>query len=249
MPPHDFDNFRVLITGAAARVGKSIAEHLAGLGAHLAIHYRTSRDSARAMRDEFRGFGLDCEILQADLADFDDVDSLVERADEAIGPVNALINNAAIWRRTPFEDASHRDWNQLFDVNLKAPYFLARNFARIAGDRPDSTIVNLVDVFGQRPLVDYSAYGMTKAGLRYMTEVLAAELAPDIRVNGIAPGTVLLNEDHDADRSDELDEAIPMGLTGSPEDVAETIAFLLDGPDYITGEIVAVDGARRHVSI
>ena len=240
---------RVLITGGAARVGKTIAEFLAESGADVAIHYRTSEKSARQMRDDFRDRGVDCEILQADLADFDEMSDLVERADDAIGPVNALVNNAAIWRETPFGQVTGDQWSQLFDVNLRAPYFLTQQFARRAADRPGACVVNMVDVFASRPLVDYSAYGMTKAALKYMTEVLSVELAPEIRINGIAPGTVLLNEDHDADIADELDDKIPMGLTGGPDDVAETVAFLLDGPEYITGEVIAVDGGRRHVAI
>lgn len=249
MPCPDLTDVRVLITGAAARVGKTTAEYLAECGADVAIHYRTSEESARSMRDEFRDMGVRCDILQADLADFEEMSDLVERADDAIGPVNCLVNNAAIWRETPFGQVSDDQWSQLFDVNLRAPYFLTQQFARRAAGRPGACVVNMVDVFACRPLVDYSAYGMTKAALKYMTEVLSVELAPDIRINGIAPGTVLLNEDHDADIADELEDQIPMGLTGGPEDVAEIVAFLIGGPDYITGEIIAVDGARRHVSV
>ncbi len=244
----ELSDTRVLITGAAARIGKTTAQHLADCGADVAIHYRSSEEPARRLRDELNDQGITCEILQADLTDVDELSDLVARADDAIGPINALVNNAAIWRDTPFGDVTHSQWDALFDTNLRAPFFLTQQFANRAADRPGACVVNLVDVFGKRPLVGYSAYGMSKAALWYMTEVLAAELAPHIRVNGIAPGTVLLNEDHDADMADELDERIPMGLTGGPEDVAETVAFLIGGPSYITGEVIAVDGARRHIA-
>lgn len=249
MTNRSLSDVRVLITGGAVRVGRTVARHLAAGGADLALHYRSSDRQARQLADELGERGVNCELLQADLRDFDRLDELVERADEAIGPINALVNNAAIWRRTPFGETSLEDWNELFEVNLRAPYFLTQSFARRGADRPGAAVVNLADVFGDRPLEEYSAYGMTKSALRYMTEVLAAELAPDLRVNAIAPGTVLLNEDHDADMADQLERDIPMGLEGGPEDVAETVEFLLTGPGYITGEIVTVDGARQHVSV
>lgn len=248
MTRRDLTDFRVLITGGAARIGKVVATYLADCGADVAVHYRTSESAARQLQTNLRERGCNCEIFKADLREFDELSELIDAADRELGSINGLVNNAAIWRKTPFAEAKLADWNDLFDVNLRAPYFLAQQFAASASRRNNASVINLVDVFGKRPLVEYSAYGMTKSALWYMTEVLAAELAPEVRVNGIAPGTVLLNEDHDAQIADELDERIPMGLTGGPEDVAETVAFLLGGPDYITGEVVVVDGARQHLA-
>ncbi len=243
---------RILITGAAARVGKTVAHYLADCGCTLAIHYHTNDQSARSMRDEFRDRNIRCEIFQADLSRFDTLHNLVDRAEDAVGPLTGLINNAAIWHPTPFKDVTHRDWNRFFNINLRAPFFLAQRFAQIADGRPGAQIINMVDIFARRPLSEYSPYGMTKAALHYMTEVLATELAPGIRVNGIAPGVVLLGEDEDPDTDEELQKLqrqIPLGFHGSPDDVAQTIAFLLSGPSYITGEVIAIDGARRHITV
>ncbi len=243
---------RILITGGAARVGKAVAHHLASQGCAVAIHYRSSEDSARQMRQEFHERGVDCEIFQADLSEFDALADLVDRAEEALGPLTGLINNAAIWHPTPFKEVELDDWNQFFDINLRAPFFLAQRFAQIASGRPHAQLINMVDIFARRPLTEYAPYGMTKAALHYMTEVLAAELATDIRVNGIAPGVVLLSDDDDPDEDEalqKLEQNIPLGFRGSPEDVAQTIAFLLGGPAYITGEVIAVDGARRHITV
>lgn len=249
-PP--LDEFRILITGGAARVGKAVAHHLADQGCALALHYRTSGDSARAMRRQFVDRGIECEIIQADLADFDALGELVDRAEAALGPINALVNNAAIWRRTPFDEVELDDWNRFFDINLRAPFFLSQRFARLAAGRPGCQIINMIDVFARRPLSEYAPYGMTKSALWYMTEVLAAELAPDVRVNGVAPGVVLVGDNQDPETDEELvelEDRIPLGLQGTPRDVAQTIAFLLAGPSYLTGEVIAVDGGRRHVTI
>ncbi len=240
----DLKNKVVLITGAAQRVGQTIAGRLAKDNPRLVIHYNRSEVSARKFVRELAKNGVSAIALQADLADPFQIDRLVKETVEAFGTVDVLINNAAIFYRTPFPEISVHDWEKFMRVNLRAPFLLSREAGKVMLKNGSGAIVNIADVGGIRPWGDFIPYSVSKAGVIMLTQSLAKALAPAVRVNAVAPGPVLLPDDYT-----EADEAASSGRTllkrvGRAKDVAETVYFLLTGSDYITGAVVPVDGGR-----
>jgi len=234
----------ILITGAAQRVGRAIAGRLAQDNPRLVIHYNRSEVSARKFVRELAKANVEATALQADLADPFQIGRLVKETVHAFGTVDVLINNAAIFYRTPFPEISLHDWEKFMRVNLRAPFLLSREAGKIMLEKRAGAIVNIADVGGIRPWSDFIPYSVSKAGVVMLTQSLAKALAPNVRVNAVAPGPVLLPENYT-----EADEAISSGRTllkrvGSAKDVAETVYFLLTGSDFITGAIIPVDGGR-----
>lgn len=234
-----------LVTGAAKRVGAAIARHLHAHGFSLALHHRASPaevDTLAAALESVRpGSTL---VVQAELGDLPALPSLVDAAVARFGRLDALVNNASAFHPTPIGQASEADWNALFDSNAKGPFFLAQAAAphlRAAG----GAIVNLVDVYGERPLANHTIYSMAKAANAMLVKSLAVELGPDVRVNGVAPGAILWP---DAGKSDEAKQAMlaktALKRVGAPEDIAEAVRWLLQDARYTTGQILAVDGGR-----
>jgi NAD(P)-dependent dehydrogenase (short-subunit alcohol dehydrogenase family) len=231
----------VLITGAARRVGRSLALAVARSGGDVLIHYGTSRVEADSLQQEIHSLGRKAHMIQADLAEPASVEMLFEQAAE-LGPVDCLVNNAAIFEPLDWQTTRLEDWNRHLMVNLTAPFLLSQAFARALPNGKPGRIVNLLDWRAIRPDYDHLPYVISKAALGALTQSLAAALAPQITVNALALGAILPPSDG-RDR-EELIQAIPARRWASLQEVDEALIFLLAGPAYITGEILHVDGGR-----
>jgi pteridine reductase len=235
----------VVITGAARRVGAVMAEFLCEAGYDLALSYRHSRDEAQALaaRCEAKR-AQSCLLLPLDLGDDAALSPFVERVVAHYGRLDALVNNASGFQPTPLATATVAQWDALFATNARAPFFLAQAAApHLARSR--GCIVNLVDIYGERPLPDHPIYCMAKAALAMMTQALARDLGPDVRVNAVAPGAILWPTEGkpEAERQALLART-PLGRVGEPLDVARAVLFLLRDAPYVTGQILRVDGGR-----
>ncbi len=234
-----------LVTGGAARIGAAICEQLHRAGAHVIIHYRNSEGPARELQKKLQQKRADSvSLIQGDLLDTDAIPGLIERAIGFNGRLDVLINNASSYYPTPMGEATTAHWQDLFGSNAQAPFFLSQ--AAVPTLRKHrGCIVNMVDIHADRPNRDHPVYCMAKAANAMMVKSLARDLAPDIRVNGIAPGAALwpanLPED---DARQAILERIPMGRPAGAEQIARAVMFMVAGSDYVTGQILAVDGGR-----
>jgi pteridine reductase len=239
-----------LVTGAARRIGAAIARRLHADGYDIALHYRDSSMEANALASELERMRSDSVLLlQGDLAAFDRIAELIAGAVGRFGRLDALVNNASAFFPTPFGTTTPAQWDALFGANVRAPFFLAQAAAPHLASA-NGAIVNLVDIHGERPLREHALYGMSKAALIQMTRALALELAPRVRVNAVAPGAILWPE-IDAQgkgKSPSEQSAVlartPLGRTGTPEEIAEAVSWLLRGATYTTGQVIRVDGGR-----
>lgn len=235
----------VLVTGAARRIGATIARTLHAAGYDLALHCRRSRSELDALIDVLeRARPHSTLALQADLAEVERLPALVDTTVQRFGRLDGLVNNASAFHPTPLGTITAAQWDELFAANARAPLFLAQAAApHLMTSR--GAIVNLIDVYAERPLAQHSVYGMAKAALAMATRALALELAPAVRVNGIAPGAILWP---DAGKPPAEQEALiartPLQRMGTPEDVAATALWLLRDAAFVTGEILRVDGGR-----
>jgi pteridine reductase len=243
--PSRHDRPVALITGAGRRVGAVTARTLHAAGYDLALHYRRSADDARALADELeRQRGGSTLLLQAELADLPALPAMIEQLLAHYGRLDALVNNASAFFPTPLGTATPQQWDALFASNAQAPFFLSQ--AAIPALREArGGIVNMVDIYAERPLAEHPLYCMAKAALAAMTRSLALELGPEIRVNGVAPGAVLWPSDGKpyADQQTMLART-PLQHAGTPEDVAGAVLWLLRDAPYVTGQIIRVDGGR-----
>ena len=234
-----------MITGAAQRIGAAIARTLHAEGVDLVLHYRSSAGPARDLAAELNGVRVDSiRLVAADLLDVDAPARLLEAVAAFRDRLDILVNNASSFFPTPIGEASEDDWNALMGPNLKAPFFLSQAAApwlRAAG----GCIVNLVDIHAERSLAGHPIYSMAKAGNAMMVKALARELGPEVRVNGVAPGAILWPEQGlSGDAKQEILSRTALRRAGTPEDIARTLLFLVRDADYITGQIIAVDGGR-----
>jgi pteridine reductase len=234
-----------LITGASRRVGAVVARTLHGAGYDLALHYRQSSDEAKALADELEQQRPHSTLLlQADLSDLSALPGLIDTLLAHFGRLDALINNASAFYATPLGSATPTQWDELFASNAQAPFFLTQ--AAIPALREArGGIVNMLDIYAERPLKGYTLYCMAKAALSAMTRSLALELGPDIRVNGIAPGAVMWPSEGKSDaEKQEMLSRTPLDRAGTPEDVASAILWLLRDAHYTTGHVIPIDGGR-----
>jgi pteridine reductase len=234
-----------LVTGGARRVGATIARTLHAAGYDLALHCRRSVAEAEALAAELeRRRGGSVLVLQADLADIETLPALVDALLARYGRLDALVNNASAFFPTPVGSATPAQWDELFASNAQAPFFLAQA-ATPALREARGAIVNLVDIYAGRPLAGHPIYCMAKAALAAMTRALALDLAPEVRVNGVAPGAVLWPGDGKpyADQQALLART-PLGRAGSPEDVAGAVLWLVRDAPFVTGQVLPVDGGR-----
>lgn len=231
-----------LITGAARRIGAAIASVLHGAGYRVVLHCHRSRTEAEALAARLEASRPDsARVLAADLADTAALPGLVAEAAACWGGLDLLVNNAAVFYPAAFEATTERQWDDFLGSNLKAPFFLAQ--AAVGHlRRRGGCIVNIVDIYAERPLRGYPAYSIAKAGLAMLTKTLALELAPEVRVNGVSPGAILWPEEGGA--KPEVLARVPLARCGAPSDIADTVLFLADSAPYITGQILAVDGGR-----
>ena len=226
----------VLITGAAKRIGRIIAIDLSRRGFRVAIHYNQSRDEARQVSRECNR----APIFQADLAKVEQIRRLFHEVREQLGPLNCLVNNAARFTRFDPLDITEADWDFIHEVNLKATFFCCQEGARQMKETGAGRIVNISSLGGIRPWAEHAHYCASKAGVIMLTKALAKALAPEITVNSVAPGVISFN-DVDS-RTQAMIDATPMRRSGKPEEIADAVHFFLTAPDFITGQILAVDG-------
>jgi pteridine reductase len=232
-----------LVTGAGTRVGRAIALALGKAGMRVAVHYASSQKGARETAEEIIRGGSDARTLPGDLMDPATGPRLVEHTVKVFGSLDVLVNSAAVMLRTPIGEVLVEDWDAMFALNLRAPFFLSQVAARAMADR-GGVIVNIADLAAFETWRGYIPHSITKAGIVQMTRGLAHALAPKIRVNAIAPGPVLLPDGWTQEQADKLISTTPLGRLGSPEDVAHAVLYLL-GADYVTGETIIVDGGRH----
>ncbi len=235
----------VLVTGAARRVGAVIVRHLHAAGYRIALHVRHSRSEGEALQSELLACRADsCLLLEGDLADTAALPALVARTLDHFGRLDALINNASAFYPTPIGATTEQNWDELFASNAKAPFFLAQAAAP-ALRLSRGAIINITDIYAERPLRGHTVYVMAKAALRMMTLSLARELAPEVRVNAIAPGAILWPEAGKAYADQQaLIDKTPLQRAGEPDDIARLALFLLRDAPYVSGEVIKVDGGR-----
>ncbi|MGD2119575.1 MAG: pteridine reductase [Chromatiales bacterium] len=235
----------VLITGAADRIGAQIARRLHQAGMDIALHYRNSKQKAEALRDELlEGRSNSVALFQADLLEMDQIQPLIDQVVQHFGGLTALINNASSFYPTPVGEITQEHWRDLVGSNMQAPLFLSQA-AALHLQQSNGCIVNIVDVHAFRPMHKHTLYCMAKAANAMLVKSLARELAPQVRVNGVAPGLI-------AWPADEPDEAtkqhimarVPLQRQGEFDDIAKTVQFLIQDAPYVTGQIIAVDGGR-----
>lgn len=234
-----------LITGAAHRIGACIARLLHAEGVDLALHYHRSREAAEALQQELQAQRQgSVQLVQANLCDIPRLPGLVDEVTGYHGRLDLLVNNASSFYPTPLEEATEAQWDELLGSNLKGPFFLTRAAAPLLR-ASQGVVVNLVDIHAQRPLKAHPIYSIAKAGNAMLVKTLARELGPEVRVNGISPGAILWPEQGLSDAAkEEILGRTALRRPGTPDDIARTLLFLVRDADYITGQIIAVDGGR-----
>lgn len=235
----------VLLTGAAKRIGAVVAKTLHKAGADIVIHYRHSSEAAKSLIDELNALRENSAFMvQADLCQVDSFEPMIKQVVSFTGHLDVLINNASSFYPTAIGDVTEEQWDDLYCSNLKGPFFLSQA-ATAQLQKSQGCIINMVDIHGFRPLKGYPVYSSAKAGLMMLTQSLARELAPEIRVNGVAPGAILWPTDEVNQASQgELLAKTALKREGAPKDIAKAILFLIRDADYITGHVIPVDGGR-----
>jgi pteridine reductase len=230
-----------LITGSGKRLGREIALHLAQQGADIAVHYHHSGSTAKETVTEIRKMGRTSVGLAADLAKKPEIDTLISRVQREFGRLDILVNNASNFLHSEFSAITEQIWDAALDVNLKAPFFCAQAAAPMLKETRGN-IINLADVAGSLGWTGYIPHSVSKAGIIMLTRTLAKALAPEVRVNAIAPGTISMEGDPTDLESDYIQRA-PLKRTGTPADVNTAISFLLNSP-FVTGQVLVLDGGR-----
>jgi len=239
----------ILITGGARRLGAATVRHLHQRGCRLIVHFRSSAKHALALQQELNGIRPDSiHLLQADLENHQAVIRLAQEALGCYGQIDGLVNNASAFYPTPLQSATETDWNTLMDSNCKGAFFLSQQLAPALTETRGS-IVNITDMNADRGMREHCIYTMAKSALKSMTRSLARDLAPDVRVNAVAPGAILWPEalsdpQEHAQEHQAIISGIPAGRLGDPQDIALAVAYLLLDASYMTGQTVRVDGGR-----
>jgi len=231
-----------LITGGGARIGAEIAKALHDNRFNVIIHYNESEQEAKALCDKFNKKRQNsAQIIHANLTFVNDINQLVE----SVKNINLLVNNASVFYPTPLENCTTNDWDNIMNINVRAPFLLSKGLSKKLKDT-QGCIVNIVDIHAERPLKNYAIYNISKMGVKTLTKTLAKELAPDVRVCGVSPGSILWPEQKaklETHTKQTLIERIALKRQGSPADIAEAVLFLANA-NYITGEVINVDGGR-----
>lgn len=223
-------------------MGRAISSALAEDGYRLIVHYNSSSGPADELVDEIRAKGGEAVAIGADLADAGEVRRLAREAVDAFGGIDVLVNNASVFPPERLEETEEALWDHTMAVNLKAPFFLIRHLAATLRERR-GVVINMADLAGIQTWGAYAAHGISKAGIVHLTRVAARSLAPEVRVNGIAPGTVLPPESMSDEEIRQLAQRAPLERNGSPQDVVRALRYLLQA-DFVTGETLVVDGGR-----
>jgi NAD(P)-dependent dehydrogenase (short-subunit alcohol dehydrogenase family) len=233
-----------LVTGAAQRLGRAIALDLARDGWDVAIHYNASEADARSAVEEIRKAGGHAAAVKADLSREDEVATIVERAAKAVGPLTALVNSASLFQNDDWRSATRESWDAHMNVNLRAPFVLSQQFARQLPDSHEGAIVNLLDQRLFKPGPEFLSYGVSRAGLHWLTTTLAQALAPRIRVNAVAPGPTLKAAAQSPGDFVKERKAAILGRGSDPQDISDAVRYLL-GARAVTGQTVTVDGGQH----
>ena len=235
----------VMITGAARRVGAELVQQLHHAGMNIILHFRSSSQAANALAEKLNTErDNSVKLIQADLKQYDKLGELIQQASNLYGGIDVLINNASSFYTTSMDEINDETWDDLIGVNLKAPLFLTKAIAPHLKSQ-HGCIINIVDIHADRPLKDYPLYCIAKAGLTMLTKSMARELAPEVRVNGISPGAIMWPEVKSYESMHEdIIQRTALKREGHPKDIADTALFLINHANYITGQIIAVDGGR-----
>jgi pteridine reductase len=232
-----------LVTGAGRRLGRALAEALAEREMTVALHHHVSGQGAAELRDSILGRGGRSACFSADLRDAESARALAGRVVAEFGRLDVLVNSAAVMHRLGVEETTPEVWDAVLDLNLRSVFFCTQGAAP-ALRAARGKVVNLADLSGLEPWPGFAAHSVSKAGVVMLTKVLARSLAPDVTVNAIAPGAVLVPEEYDAEERDRLARSTPLRRLGSPADAVAALLYLLEGGDYVTGEVLVVDGGR-----
>jgi pteridine reductase len=244
--PAILDSPVALVTGGAKRLGAAIATLLHHHNHNIVLHYRHSAAEANLLAATFNAQrNNSCIVIQADLMDMGDIKKLAKSAKDHWSRLDTLINNASSFYPTPITDATENQWNDIMASNVKAPYFLAQALASSL-KKTRGCIINMADIYADKPLKQHSIYSIAKAANVMLTKTLAQELAPYVRVNGIAPGAILWPDQALPENTkNNILEKIPLEKIGNASDIANTVLFLVNNAPYINGQIIAVDGGRN----
>lgn len=234
-----------IVTGAAKRVGKSIALALAKKGANIILHYNHSEEEAQTTAKLLEKEGVKVYCIRADLSQVKDIENFVSQALAKAGKIDILVNAASQFNEIPFADITEADWNSHLNVNLKGIFFLSQHAAKSMLKQKKGKIVNIIDAHISRPYLNYLPYLVSKSGLVGLTYCLARELAPHIQVNGVSPGPVLMQPTWSPETVREIIDTVPLQHIGSPEDIANGVVFCIEGTDFMTGAIIPIDGGQR----
>jgi NAD(P)-dependent dehydrogenase (short-subunit alcohol dehydrogenase family) len=234
----------VLVTGAAKRLGRAIALSLAADGWDVAVHYNGSEKDAEDTAKEIRALGRRVALLKADVSKESETRALIGRAAKELGPVTALINSASLFENDDWQTASRESWDKHMEVNLRAPFVLAQEFAKALPKEMHGAIVNIVDQRVLKPTPQFVTYSLSKAGLYWLNTTLAQALAPRIRVNAVGPGPTMINARQSQADFDRQREATVLGTGANPDDVCAAVRYLLSA-SVVTGQMIAVDGGQH----
>jgi pteridine reductase len=233
-----------LVTGAGRRLGRALAQALASRGMTLGLHYHASASGARELEGEIRAQGGQAALFGADLTNAAVARDLPGRVVAKFGRLDVLVNSAAIMQRLSFDETTPEQWDQILALNLRSLFFCTQG-AAAALRESRGKVVNLADLAGLQPWPGFVAHSVSKAGVVMLTKVLALSLAPDVTVNAIAPGAVLVPDDYSAEERERLARSTPLRRLGSPSDVVSALLYLLEGGDFVTGEVLVTDGGRH----
>jgi NAD(P)-dependent dehydrogenase (short-subunit alcohol dehydrogenase family) len=232
-----------LVTGSGRRLGRAMARALADRGMAVAIHYHASSTGAKELQEEILRTGGRAACFEADLTDATAARALAPRVVQKFGGLDVLVNSAAIMQRLTVEQTTPEQWDSILDLNLRSVFFCTQG-ATTALRAARGKVVNLADLAGLEPWPGFAAHSISKAGVVMLTKVLALTLAPEVTVNAIAPGAVLVPEDYPPEERERLVRSTPLRRLGNPSDVITALLYLLEGGDFVTGQVLVVDGGR-----